>query len=422
MRDIRFLVPAVLFLFCGMALLAVFLLVGETRQVRLMEEYEADRTASALLETVRRDGALRTEEVDPRVQAFGIYDAAGLPSYRYGEAPETLEAGAAARRFEEDGSRSILHLYRTVGMNPGDLKHRMESMQGRRMKDGPVPRGMPGMAGFSNGENIFLAMDIGSYIARRRLLSAATFLAPLLVAGLAAAFIVVSGSALRYRRKAAERENLARLGETARTLAHEIRNPLGAIRMQTALLRRARPGVPSPEIDVIEEEVERLTVLSRRVGEFLREPRGRPEPVALGGFLEELRTRLPWPIDLRATDASGTAVVLFDRELLRSVLENLARNAQESYPEDAESRPIEVETVREAHRVLIAVRDRGRGIPEKNASRVFDPFFTDKVHGSGIGLAISRAFVEAADGTLTLAARAGGGTEAVVSLPAGRKP
>lgn len=415
MRDIRILVLGCVALFCGIALLAVFLLTGETRQARLLAEYEADRTATALLETVRLEGSLTVEVVDPRIKAFGIYDGAGASTYRYGDAPETLDAGPVARRFQEDPSRPVLRLVRPVGMDVSEMQQRM-GMRGR-MPGGMNPRGRQSLNGPIPGENLYLAMDITAYAARRRLLGAATILAPILVTAAAAAFLLLLSSAQRYRRKAEESEKLARLGETARTLAHEIRNPLGAIRMQTALLRRERPGVRSIELDVIDEEVERLTGLTRRVGEYLRDPRGRPEPIALDGFLRDLSGRLPWPVDLRATEGPEPAVVRFDRELLRSVVENLARNAHESYGEDAEARPIEVETAREGGRISVAVRDRGRGIPKENAGKVFDPFYTDKVQGSGIGLAISRAFVEAAGGTLTLAARPGGGTEARVSLP-----
>ena len=88
----------------------------------------------------------------------------------------------------------------------------------------------------------------------------------------------------------------------------------------------------------------------------------------------------------------------FDGDLLRSVMENLVRNAHESYP-DADGRcDVEVALLREKTSVVIAVRDRGKGIPPELLEKVFDPFFTDKVHGSGVGLSLSRRFVEAAGG------------------------
>jgi two-component system sensor histidine kinase HydH len=80
---------------------------------------------------------------------------------------------------------------------------------------------------------------------------------------------------------------------------------------------------------------------------------------------------------------------------------------------------VEIALSREGGRITIAVRDKGKGIPGELLKKVFDPFYTDKIHGSGIGLPLARRFVEAAGGTLTLAPRTGGGTEARVVLPAG---
>ena len=266
----------------------------------------------------------------------------------------------------------------------------------------------------------FLSMDIGGFYRTRTLYGAATVLAPLLVAGLAAIFLALVISNVRYRRRAEEQETLARLGESARTLAHEIRNPLGAIRLQTGLLRKKMPVGTLRELDVIDEETERLNVLARRVGDFLKSPGGTRQVVDLGEFLPDLARRFPWPVQVDA--AMPHWRVAFDRELLRSVIENLVRNAWESYDDGTESRFVEISLSREAARIVIAIRDCGRGIPRGMQEKVFDPFYTDKIHGSGIGLPLARRFVEAAGGTLTLAPRGGGGTEARVALPEGGAP
>jgi CheY-like chemotaxis protein len=80
-----------------------------------------------------------------------------------------------------------------------------------------------------------------------------------------------------------------------------------------------------------------------------------------------------------------------------------------------------VALTRERGRITIAVRDRGRGIPAELVDKVFDPFFTDKIHGSEIGLSLARHFVEAAGGTLTLAPRAGGRDRGPHRSSAGRR-
>jgi signal transduction histidine kinase len=257
-------------------------------------------------------------------------------------------------------------------------------------------------------------MDVSRFFRARTLSRVGTAAAPLLIGGIAAAFLLLLTSNLRMRRRAEEQETLALLGDSARTLAHEIRNPLSAIRIQTGLLRKRLPGAPTHELDVIDEEAERLNVLSRRVGEFVKNPRGNPEPLPIREFLRDLGDRLPHPVRLSPDIPALT--VSFDRELLRSVIENLVRNAWESYGESVSDKGIEVGAFRQGGRVLIVIRDRGRGIPAELEEKVFDPFFTDKVHGSGVGLPLARRFVEGAGGTLTLVRAAGGGTEARVSL------
>ena len=277
-------------------------------------------------------------------------------------------------------------------------------------------RGRRGTAGLrgrgaGNGGMFFLSMDIGAFYRTRIRYAAATVLAPLLVAGLAATFLALIASNLRYRRRAEERETLARLGESARTLAHEIRNPLGAIRIQTSLLRKKMPGGIVHELDVIDEETERLNVLARRVGDFLKSPAGTLQQIDLAEFLPDLARRFPYPVHLDAV--LPRCLVAFDRDLLRSVIENLVRNAHESYGDTPGGSPVEITLWREEARVIITVRDRGKGIPGE---------LMDKIHGSGIGLPLARRFVEAAGGTLTLASRPGGGTEARVVLPPGGEP
>ncbi len=162
---------------------------------------------------------------------------------------------------------------------------------------------------------------------------------------------------------------------------------------------------------------ERLSLLSRRVGDFLKNPHGDPKKIVLDEFLSDLAGKLPAPVVYDAAASARGLAASFDPELLRSVVENLVRNAQESYPDGNGARGVELELRREKAWLVVAIRDRGKGIPPEMREKVFDPFFTDKVQGSGVGLSLSRRFVEAAGGTLTLIARDGGGTEARIMLP-----
>ena len=404
-RENRFLVPAFIVLFVGLTLLALFLISGQSSRAQILVEYEADRMASELLDTFRAQGSLDSIPPDPRIRAFGIYRADGNLVTGIGSVPASLASRRATSAFRYDSRQKTLALVRPLGMG-GPA---MQGMMGGMMGGFRPPAGGPG-----RGASLYLSMDISGYFRARTLSRVATAVAPLLIAGIAAAFLLLLTSNLRMRRRAEEQETLALLGNSARTLAHEIRNPLSAIRIQTGLLRKRLPGVTARELDVIDEEAERLNVLSRRMGEFLKNPRGSPEPVQVADFLRDLAGRLPYPVRL-STDIPPLTVS-FDRELLRSVIENLVRNAFESYEEPGAPKDIEVSASRQGGHAVILVRDRGRGIPGDLAEKVFDPFYTDKVHGSGVGLPLARRFVEGAGGALTLVPVAGGGTEARIAL------
>jgi two-component system sensor histidine kinase HydH len=113
-------------------------------------------------------------------------------------------------------------------------------------------------------------------------------------------------------------------------------------------------------------------------------------------------------------DALGDPIITMDPCRARSVFENILRNALESGSREAE---IGVTVTRNSGFIVIDVFDRGEGIREPDLKRVFDPFFTRKSAGTGIGLPVSKRFVEAVEGFIALEAREGGGTLVRVRLP-----
>ena len=104
--------------------------------------------------------------------------------------------------------------------------------------------------------------------------------------------------------------------------------------------------------------------------------------------------------------------MLADVDRLRSVVENLLRNAIESMDDYLEKSPVEVALSSEGKKVTLSILDRGSGVSAEQKKRIFDPFFTSKTKGSGIGLFVSRRFIEATGGSLSLHSRKGDGTEA----------
>jgi len=399
--------------FLGMGALSLFLLSGERKRGELLAEYEAEKLASALMETLREDPELGLEQLRGRVLGFGVYTASGHSLQRFGSAPQRLQEPQAPPdrpfvRFDRDS----LVLVRRIGVPPGMMGGPRGAPHGWQPGQG-MGRGMQRMmAPFGDAPStVFLELSAGHYWARRRVFRLAQALVPLALVAIGALVAALYRRNSEYRRRLAEQGELARLGEVSRTLSHEIKNPLSAIRIQTSLLKKTLPEDRHGDLRIIEEEIQRLALLTDRVGDFLRDPRGDPQGLDLDLFLRELALR--YDRRVRYTFQAAEPVrVRVDPQRLRSVLENLINNALESG--DGE---VEVSCGAQRNRAEVAVLDRGAGIPPEVRAKVFDPFFTSKTKGSGIGLAIARRFVEAAGGEIELEDRTGGGTAARVLLP-----
>ena len=397
--------------FAAVSLLATLSLRGERERNRLLAQYEAERIASGLFLIVAQAAAgvdVDASLTEPIIRA-ATYDAAGrVEPIRIGAVPPSIDPQLlqpGQDRFEYDPAQRTLTLYRRRWL-PDNLRARGTGRRGGRRPGGH--------------EYVLLEMDAAGYFRTDRRLLAAQIGSPFLIAAVVGGGAVLMRNNARFRRRLDAQRQLVELGEAARTLTHEIKNPLSAIRLKTAILRRTAGGNATSAADatdaiadlqVIDDEVNRLAVLADRVGEFIRDPAGNRGPIDLRPLLDALTERQP-ALAVQRPDAPLT--VRFDRERLRSVLDNLVLNAIES---TVDSAPVEVVAEATARHVTVRILDRGAGIAERERERVFDPFFTTKPKGSGIGLAICRRFVHAAGGTLELRPRAGGGTEAVVTLP-----
>ncbi|MDR3333762.1 MAG: HAMP domain-containing histidine kinase, partial [Treponema sp.] len=200
-----------------------------------------------------------------------------------------------------------------------------------------------------------------------------------------------------YRDRIEAQKNLVVLGTAASTLAHEIKNPLLSIRLQTGILRKLFPDNGKEEVAIIDEEVERLSALIYRVNDYLRDAEGNRLSLNVYDILAGTSQRLCGR-NILQDDALRDGMIFMDPDRLRSVLENILRNALESGgPEAVISASITRTSAvsRSSSCIVISVCDRGTGIGEADMRRIFDPFFTSKSTGTGIGLSISKRFVEA---------------------------
>ncbi len=201
-------------------------------------------------------------------------------------------------------------------------------------------------------------------------------------------------------------------------IAHEVRNPLGAIDLFAGLLSEELANRPE-EAHVARIRAE-LANLSKVVEEFLDYARTRPplrEDVDLQLLLAEVAdVAQPLASERRVSlsvDGGGTARA--DREQLRRAAVNLVRNAVEAAPVASE---VEVVARTADGEAVIEVRDRGPGLASDARASLFRPFFTTKERGTGLGLALAKKVADAHGGTLALEEREGGGTVARLAVPA----
>jgi len=254
-------------------------------------------------------------------------------------------------------------------------------------------------------------------------------IAGLTLATLLLAFALVWFLIQRTRRLEAQRfeaEELAALGALAANLAHEIRNPLNSINLNLELLGEDMPAdgsSASQSLATTREEVGRLASL---VSDFLTYARpGEPElkPVRVDNLLKDVCDFLgaearTMGVHLRVVPGVPPIAVRSDPGQLRQVLLNLVINAVQAVQQlPPDRRIVELSADNHEKSVVLAVRDRGDGIPDEEMARVRKAFYTRRRGGSGLGLAIAERFIEAQGGRIELENMEPHGFEARVVLP-----
>ncbi len=218
-------------------------------------------------------------------------------------------------------------------------------------------------------------------------------------------------------------ERLSALGQFAAGIAHELRNPLGTIRMRTQMWQRsADPEAAQRNSSVILEEIDRLDTIISRLLYFARPIQLQLQPVSLDDLCAV--TASTWADKEAAKgipiicNATSNAVVMADRGRLLQVLDNLMENAVHSASQSlAPGGGVTIRGALDADFARIDIMDDGRGFTPAALRHAMDPFYTTKDTGTGLGLSISFEIVQAHGGELVLANRDGGGALASVRLP-----
>lgn len=254
---------------------------------------------------------------------------------------------------------------------------------------------------------------------------------------LATTFNTLTESVARIQREMAQKERLSSLGRLSTVIAHEVRNPLMIIK---SALRTLRHPSPDPEsireaVTDIDDEVVRLNRVVNEVLDFARPIRFEFGPTELNALCRESAVAAqatpgaPVTLDL----ASDVPVITTDGERLRLALVNLIVNARQAvetpHLEPAGARSsgptavltappaVTVATRASDDRVLVTISDPGRGIAPDDLPKIFDPYFTTKRGGTGLGLPIAKNIVEGLGGSLTVTSAVDRGTDIRVELP-----
>ena len=219
----------------------------------------------------------------------------------------------------------------------------------------------------------------------------------------------------RARAREIESERLRAFRETARRVAHEMRNPLTPIRLAVSQLSRTSAPEQREAIEVLVAESGRLEQLAREFTEFGRLPEGPAAPVDLPELLSELaRTSLPPTMTARLALAPTTPSLLGHYDPLRRAFSNILRNAAEACYGQGE---VEISSDGwDGGGVQVVIRDHGPGIPPELDGRIFDPYCTGKDGGTGLGLALAKQTVEMHAGTITVEPTPGGGASFVIRM------
>ena len=212
-------------------------------------------------------------------------------------------------------------------------------------------------------------------------------------------------------------ERLAALGQLTAGLAHELRNPLGTMKTSAELLARNVSNenpIAQEMAGYISTEVDRTNSLITRFLDFARPQHLRLEPADITAILDRAIASLPG-VEVYKNYSPGIPPIPADAELLERVFSNLILNAAQASP------PGSVVTVKtqllDDNKVEVAVIDRGSGIEAKNLESIFNPFFTTKPEGVGLGLAICSKIVDEHGGHITVESTANEGSVFHVILP-----
>jgi two-component system sensor kinase FixL len=226
---------------------------------------------------------------------------------------------------------------------------------------------------------------------------------------------------VQLEQRLAEQKALAKLGEMAAVVAHEVKNPIAGIRGALQVITSRMPP-EQRDRPILLDIITRLDALNRIVQDMLMfaRPRAlRHEPIAVESLMRETASMIERDPQMSALEisVSGSAHITGDREMLQVAFQNILMNAAQAM--EGQGR-IQIEISNTDGMCRVSVIDHGPGMPAEAQEKAFDAFFTTKHRGTGLGLPIARRIVESHGGTIQIEVPPWGGTIFTVVLSAAR--
>jgi len=222
---------------------------------------------------------------------------------------------------------------------------------------------------------------------------------------------------------------ISSMGEMAATIAHEIRNPLGIIKNSAERIKKKyATESEDPVFSFISDEVDRLNSVVAGYLDFAHPAQHKQEEFDIKSMIQTLveQTRTDFrdakiDVSITATPDAGDFTISADRFSLRQALLNLMLNARDAQPNGGRLN-IDIARIEatDGDVIKIEMTDDGSGISARDVERVFDPFYTTREKGSGLGLYVAKSVIDAHNGTIEIKPGGNGGTVVTLTLPSKR--
>jgi signal transduction histidine kinase len=233
---------------------------------------------------------------------------------------------------------------------------------------------------------------------------------------------LIEAQKFQYNQLALQTEKLTALGRMAAGIAHEINNPLAGILLYSSnLVKKAQPGPIKEGMEIIMQETQRCKIIIQGLLEFARDREAQKTLVNINTIIEKSLSILDNEFRLRHIQlekdlGEDIKASLIDGHQLEQVFVNLLLNAVQAIDRDG------IITIRsymepKEKSLIVEIEDTGCGIPEESMDKIFEPFFSTKKEGSGLGLAVSFGIIRIHQGHIDVDSEAGKGARFRIDLP-----